>query len=135
MNLEHYFHKGRELVDGRITTVEHWFKYGYVEYVDDEIIQGQINLKYRGRTHEISMIRGELFIAYISTQLKGSKHFTTTKNFKIQGFWKDFDNDDLKKIVTIRTDVERINNFMDVCERIYERWLYDKKIQKETSGN
>lgn len=121
MNLEHYFHKGHELVDGRITTVEHWFKYGYVEYVDDEIIQGQINLKYHGRTHEISMIRGELFITYISTQLKGSKHFTTAKNFKIQGFWNDFENDDLEKIVKIRTDVERINNFMDVCERIYER--------------
>lgn len=125
MNLDHYSHVGHELEDGRTTTVECWFKYGYVEYAEDEIIQGEINLKYRGRTHEIAMVRGELFINYMSTQLKGSKHFTTADNFKVQGLWKDFEPDDLENILKIRTDIERINKFMEACKKIYERWLDD----------
>ena len=100
----------------------HWYKYGVVEHIGNEIIGGEISIKYIGRTQTISIIANELFVSYHSTQLKGSKFFSTTKKVHPKPFDKPYEQEELENILSVRTDIELINSYMTCAEKIFRNW-------------
>lgn len=120
--LEHWAEVGNKLVDGRETMKSNWFKYGVVEHVGNDIIGGEISIKYRGRAHMIRIIDNELFVSYHSSQLKGSKFFSTTKKVHAKPFDKPYEQEELENILSVRTDIELINSYMICAEKIFRNW-------------
>lgn len=125
--VEEWIEPGHKLVDGRETKRYRWFKYGCVEMVDDDVISGEIGAKYRGRTYDVAIIANELFVTYSSSNLKGSKFFSTTTKVSSQPFDKPFDEEELESILSWRSGIDIIDKYMEYANKLYENWKEGKK--------
>lgn len=130
-NWDYWTCKGHMMVDGNQTIIENWRKYGSVEYVKNEsksyIVKGDINIDYRGKKHNVSMINGELIIFRSSTQPFGARLFTTSKEYYNSSksvFIKfiDYSTEDVEKILSKRTNEPIINWFLSECEKRYYKY-------------
>lgn len=125
--VEEWVEPGHKLVDGRETKRYRWFNYGCVEMADDDVFAGEIGAKYRGRTYDVAIIAGELFVTYSSSNLKGSKFFSTTTKVEPQPFDKPFEDEELVNVLAWRSGIEIIDKYMERANEIYRNWKEDKK--------
>lgn len=123
---EEWVEPGHKLVDGRETKRYRWFKYGCVEMADDDVISGEIGAKYRGRTYDVAIIAGVLFVMYRSSNPKGSKFFNTLMEVHPQHFNKPFDEEELESILSWRSGIDIIDKYMEYANEIYRNWKEGK---------
>lgn len=118
-------YKYKKYVDGKISTRTDIYKYGYIEHFGNRVIAGDINIKYIGLTYSIAIINNHLIIYYASTNLYGSKHFTTSKSYDKNyesrlKYDKELDIERVINILNVRTEEVLINKFMELANYILE---------------
>lgn len=137
-----YSHKHRLYVNRKVSTMTHFYKYGQIEHFNGDVVSGDINIKYRGLTYSIAVINNHLLIHYSSTNVGGSRYFTTSESYNksykselLHPFDKELEIEKVIEILKVRTDKKLVNSLMELANYILEwhlvkeRWTF--KIDRE----